>query len=75
MTTVDNQQRPKKQQFSHHDGVADLMGDGRVELYAGFCRPGVRTSELRKRRAGRRHEHPGVTGTRRVRTGKDPPIR
>ncbi|MGW3608044.1 hypothetical protein [Micromonospora sp. NPDC005161] len=36
MTTDDDQQHPKKQQVSHHVTAADLVGDGRVDLYAGF---------------------------------------
>ena len=40
--TNDDRERPKKQQVSHHAGAADLVGDGRVDLYAGFCRrPGA----------------------------------
>ena len=42
--TVDNQQRLKKQQVSHHEGVADLVGDGRVDLYAGFRSSGILTA-------------------------------
>ncbi|MEU5942761.1 hypothetical protein ABZ807_27125 [Micromonospora sp. NPDC047548] len=34
--TDDDQQHPKNQQASHHLLAADLVGDGRVDLYAGF---------------------------------------
>jgi hypothetical protein len=37
MTTDDNQQHPQKQQASHRVRVAGLVGDGRVDLYAGCC--------------------------------------
>ncbi|MEU2615048.1 hypothetical protein ABZ570_26215 [Micromonospora sp. NPDC007271] len=35
--TEHDQQHPKKQQVSRHVIAADLVGDGRVDLYAGFC--------------------------------------
>jgi hypothetical protein len=35
-TTDDDQQRPKKRKVSRRVTAADLVGDGRVDLYAGF---------------------------------------
>jgi len=34
--TNDDRERPKKQQVSRDVLAADLVGDGRVDLYAGF---------------------------------------
>jgi hypothetical protein len=34
--TNSDQQHPKKKQVNRHVTAADLVGDGRVDLYAGF---------------------------------------